>query len=101
MQRYTIQLFMILNFRHRGLKRLYEKGDRSRITPQAADTVEDVLTILDIAEQPGDMDLPGYRLHPLKGDLKGIWAVYVTRNWRITFRFEGKDVCDVNFEDYH
>jgi toxin HigB-1 len=92
---------MILNFRHRGLKRFYEKGERSRINSQAADTVEEILTLLDIAEQPGDMDLPGYRLHPLKGDLKGVWAVDVTRNWRITFRFEGKDVCDVNFEDYH
>ncbi len=92
---------MILNFKNRGLKRFYEKGDRSRINPQAADTVEEVLTLLDIAEQPGDMDLPGYRLHPLKGDLKGIWAVDVTRNWRITFRFEGKDDCDVKFEDYH
>ena len=63
--------------------------------------VEEVLILLDTAEQPGDMDLHGYRLHPLKGKLKGIWAVDVTANWRITFRFEGKDVCNVNFEDYH
>ena len=58
---------MILNFKNRGLKRFYEKGDRSRINPQAADTVEEVLTLLDIAEQPGDMDLPGYQLQPLRG----------------------------------
>lgn len=75
---------MILNFRHRGLRRFYEKGDRRRINPQAADTVEEVLSLLQVAESPGDMNVPGYRLHPLRGDRKGFWAVDITGNWRIT-----------------
>ena len=90
-----------MNFKHRGLKRFYEKGDRSRINPQAASTVEEILTFLNIAEQPGDMNVPGYRLHPMKGDRKGFWAVDVTGNWRITLCFDGTDVRDVNYEDYH
>ena len=92
---------MILNFRHRGLKRLHQKGDRSLIDPQSAGTVEEIVTLLDVARNPEDMNVPGYRLHPLKGRRKGYWAVNVTGNWRITFRFEGGDVRDVNYEDYH
>ena len=92
---------MILKFKHRGLRHLYEKGDRRRINPEAAATVEEILTLLDVAHHPGDMNVPGYRLHPLKGDRKGFWSVYVTGNWRITFRFDGRDACDVNLEDYH
>jgi len=63
--------------------------------------VDEILTVLDVAEQAGDMDVPGYRLHQLTGNRKGFWSVEVTGNWRITFRFEGNDVADVNFEDYH
>ena len=92
---------MILNFRHRGLRRFCEKGDRSRINPQAADTVEEILSLLQVAERPDDMNVPGYRLHPLRGDRKGFWAVDITANWRITFRFEAGNVRDVNLEDYH
>lgn len=92
---------MILNFKHRGLKRLYEKDDRSRIDPKAASAIEKRLTLLNIAEKPKDMNIPGFRLHPMKGNRKGDWAVDVNGNWRITFRFEGTDVCDVNYEDYH
>ena len=92
---------MIRNFRHRGLKRLYERGDRSRISPQSAETVEEILTLLDAAQSPKDMDVPGYRLHRLSGDRKGFWAVNVTGNWRVTFRFDGGDIRDVDFEDYH
>ena len=92
---------MIRSFKHRGLKRLYEEGDRRGIRPDLLDTVEDILARLDKAETPLAMSLPGYRLHPLKGDLKGFWSVTVRANWRIIFRFEEGDAFDVELIDYH
>ena len=92
---------MIRSFQHRGLKRLYERGDRAGIRPDLRDTVEDILARLDEAETPEAMNLPGYRLHPLKGDLKGFWSVTVRANWRMIFRFAGADVFDVELIDYH
>ena len=92
---------MILKFRHRGLKRLYETGDRRRISRDGAARVGGILTLLDVARDLGDMAVPGYRPHPLKGDRKEFWRIDVTGDWRITFRFERGDGCDVNFEDYH
>jgi toxin HigB-1 len=70
-------------FKHRGLKRLYERGDRSGIRPDLLHDVEDILARLDKAETPQAMNLPGYRLHSLKGDLKGFWSVTVRADWRI------------------
>jgi proteic killer suppression protein len=84
-------------FRHRGLERLYERGDRRGIRPDLRDTVEDILARLDEAETPQAMNLPGYRLHPLKGGLKGFWSVTVRANWR----FEGTDAFEVELTDYH
>ena len=92
---------MILRFRHAGLKRLFEKGDGRRVSPELMPKVERVLARLDEASVPGDMNLPGFRLHPLKGDLADHWAVSVSGNWRIVFRFEGRDVTDVDLVDYH
>ena len=92
---------MIRNFKHKGLKRLFEDDDRSRINAQDAAKVARILAVLKRAQQPEDMALPGFRLHPLKGDLKGFWAVTVRANWRIIFRFEGKDAADVDLIDYH
>ena len=92
---------MIRSFKHRGLKRLYERADRSGIRPDLRDTVEDILARLDEAETPQAMNLPGYRLHPLKGRLKDFWSVSVRANWRIIFRFEGADAYDVALSDYH
>ena len=92
---------MILRFRHRGLKRLFEKDDTRRISPELLSKVERVLARLDEATEPDDMNLPGFRLHPLKGDLTDNWAVSVSANWRIVFRFEGRNVTDVNLLDYH
>jgi proteic killer suppression protein len=92
---------MIRGFKHRGLKRLYERGDRGGIRPYLLQTVEDILARLDEAETAQAMNLPGYRLHPLKGGLKGFWSVTVRANWRIIFRFEGTDVFDVELTDYH
>ena len=92
---------MIRSFKHRGLKRLYERGDRSGIRTDLLETVERILTVLDSASSAQALNLPRYRLHPLKGGLRGFWAVTVRANWRIVFRFEGDDVFDVELIDYH
>lgn len=92
---------MIKSFNHLGLKRLYERGDRSGIRPDLVETLERILTVLDAATTPKALDLPRYRLHPLKGDLKGLWSVTVRANWRIIFRFEAGDAFDVELIDYH
>jgi toxin HigB-1 len=92
---------MIKSLRHRGLQRLYERGDRSRINPTLVDKVETALGLLDVAETPEAVNLPGYRLHPLRGDLRGFWSIRVSGNWRIIFRFDDRDVCDVDLVDYH
>lgn len=97
----TISYNMIKHFRNRGLKRLYERGDKSRINPAIVDKVEAALGLLDVAEAPNDVDLTGYMLHPLRGNLQGFWSIRVSGNWRITFRFDNGDVYDVNLEDYH
>lgn len=92
---------MIESFKHKGLKRLYEKGDASGIRPDLLGRVEDILARLDVIEAPEEMNLPAYRLHPLKGDMKGYWSVTVRANWRIIFRFIGAAVYDVELIDYH
>ena len=92
---------MIESFKHKGLKRLFERGDRSQIGADIVDKVERILTALDAAKTPHALDLPGYRLHHLKGDLKGFWSVTVRANWRIIFRFADGDAQDVNLSDYH
>jgi proteic killer suppression protein len=92
---------MIRSFKHRGLKRLYERGDPSGIRADLREKVERILTVLDVATVPQSLDLPGYRLHPLKGELKGYWSVTVRANWRVIFRFEGTDAFDVELIDYH
>ena len=92
---------MIAGFRHKGPKLLYDKGDRRRIKPEYVNKVERILARLDEAAGPADMDLPGFRLHPLKGNYAGYWAVDVSGNWRVVFRFEGVNVYDVELTDYH
>lgn len=76
------------------------RGDRSGIRPDPVDTVQEILTVLDRAATPQALNLPGYRLHPLKGDLKGFWSVTVRANWRIAFRFEEAAAFDVELIDY-
>ena len=83
------------------MKRLHERDDRSGIRPDLVDAVQEILTVLDSAESPKALNLPGYRLHPLKGNLKGMWSVTVRANWRIIFRFEGIDVHNIGLIDYH
>ncbi|MGO9265859.1 MAG: type II toxin-antitoxin system RelE/ParE family toxin [Candidatus Binataceae bacterium] len=92
---------MIRRFRHRGLRRLYQNDDRSGLKPEHADKVARVLQFLNRARGPRDMDLPGYRLHQLKGDLSGFWSVTISANWRIIFRFEAENVTDLDYIDYH
>jgi toxin HigB-1 len=92
---------MIRSFKHRGLKRLFESDDRSGIRPDLLDDVEDILGRLNQATTPQALNLPGYRLHLLKGRLRGFWSVTVRANWRIIFRFEGEDAFDVELIDYH
>ncbi len=92
---------MIKTFRHRGLKRLFQDGDSSKVRPDQLKRITDVLAHLDAALRPVDLDLPGYRLHSLKGDRKGYWSVSISGNWRIIFRFEDGDAFDVDLVDYH
>lgn len=88
-------------FKHKGLARFFSKGDYRGIPAQHAARIERLLDRLEAALKPEDMDLPGYRFHPLKGDRKGVYAVSVSGNWRLTFRFAGEDATDIDLEDYH
>jgi len=92
---------MIKTFKHNGLKKLYLKGESRRVLPDHVEKLERILDRLDASLAPQDMGLPGYRLHRLKGDLKGHWGVTVSGNWRVTFRFDGPDAYDVDYVDYH
>ena len=92
---------MIKSFRHKGLKKLYDTGSQQGVKPEHANRLRLILARLDASQSPQDMDLPGLRLHPLKGNRKETWAVSVSGNWRITFAFDGADVIDVDYEDYH
>jgi proteic killer suppression protein len=92
---------MIGTFRHKGLKHLFQKDDPSGVRADQAARIRDVLAHLDLAETPTDLDLPGYRLHALKGDLKGYWSVTISGNWRMVFRFEDRNAFDVDLVDYH
>ena len=91
---------MIRSFRHKGLRRLYEKGDHRGVSPEIVSRLRVVLADLDAADTPQDLGRPGYGLHPLKGDLKGFWSVRITGNWRVIFRFD-EEPRDVDLIDYH
>ncbi|AVO30336.1 peptidase [Stenotrophomonas maltophilia] len=92
---------MIMSFRHKGLERLYRTGSSSGIRQSHASRILMILSILDAAASPADLAMPGLRLHPLRGMLKGYWSVWVNGNWRITFRFVGSHVELLNYLDYH
>ena len=92
---------MIRSFRHKGLQRFFEKGSKSGIQAKHQKRLRIILSRLDDAMQAGDMDAPGWKLHPLRGDLKGHWAVWVDGNTRLTFAFQGKDAVLVDYQDYH
>ena len=92
---------MIISIRHKGLRRLYETDDPRGVMADHADKLRRILARLDAAREAADMDLPGYRLHSLKGNKSGYFAVSVNGNWRITFRFERDNATDIDYIDYH
>ena len=92
---------MIRSFKRKGLRKFYETGSVAGIRPTHRQKLRMRLTALDTATRIEDMDLPGFRLHPLKGDRRGLWAIDVSKNWRITFEFIDGDAYIVNYEDYH
>lgn len=92
---------MIQSFRHKGLAKFFATGSQAGIQAVHADRLRLILAALNAAVAPNDMGLPGLRLHPLKGTRSGSWSVSVSGNWRVTFRFSGKDAIDVDYEDYH
>ena len=92
---------MIKTFKHKGLQRFFESGSVAGVNPSHRQKLRMRLTALDTAKTLEDMDLPGFRLHPLKGDKQGVWAIDVSKNWRITFEFIDGNAYIVNYEDYH
>jgi proteic killer suppression protein len=92
---------VIRSIRHKGLKRLYEDDDPRGVIREHTAKLRDILARLDAAGSTADMDLPGFRLHQLKGNFKGFWAVTVRANWRIIFRLAEGDALDVDYVDYH
>lgn len=92
---------MIVSFRHKGLKLFYEKGDASKLQPQHVSKIRLILTRLDAVRTSKELNVPGYGLHQLKGDMKAFWAVKVDKNYRVIFRVENENVCDIDYIDYH
>jgi proteic killer suppression protein len=92
---------VIQSIRHKGLKRLYEDDDSRGVIREHIEKLRDILARLDAASTISDLDLPGFRLHPLKGELKGCWAITVRANWRVIFRFVAGNALDIDYVDYH
>ena len=92
---------MIQNFKHKGLKQLFESGVAKGVNSEHATRLKNILALLETAESPDDMDLPGLRLHQLKGKRKGTWSVTVSSNWRTTFKIQNGDIFDIDYGDYH
>jgi proteic killer suppression protein len=92
---------VIKSFRHKGLKRLDETGSASGVQSVHVKRLRLLLTALDTAHEIEDMNIPGFRLHPLKGKSKGRWSVWVSSNWRITFEFRDGNAFVLDYEDYH
>ena len=92
---------MIKSFEHKGLEEFFNTGSKRGIQPEHAAKLARMLDRLDASIKPSDMNLPGYRLHPLQGDKKEMWSVTVNGNWRLTFYFEGQDAYLVDYVDYH
>jgi proteic killer suppression protein len=92
---------MIRYFKHKGLEHFFISGSKKGIIPEHAEKIARILDRLDVSVTPADMNLPGYRLHELKGQNTGTWSVAVNANWRITFQFEGQDMFAVGHLDYH
>ena len=98
---YMVYLIMIQSFMHKGLERFFITGSKRGIVPDHAEKIARILDRLDASISPADMNLPGYRLHELKGQKAGTWSVTVNANLRITFKFEGHNAILVDYLDYH
>ncbi len=92
---------MIIRFRHKGLERLFASGDTRGVSAQQAKRLRRLLASLSTATSPLNMNIAGYQLHPLVGQRKGQWAVSVSGNWRLVFRFDGENATDIDLVDYH
>ncbi len=92
---------MIDSFRHRGLRRLFEDDDRSKLPPDQVARLRLILTAPDVAERIEDMNIHSFRQHALKGDLQGFWTMTVRANWRVIFRFSGRRTSDIDLVDYY
>ena len=92
---------MIRSFRHKGLQRFFETGSKAGIQASHARRLARMLSRLDAANQPRDLNVPGWNLHALTGDLAGHWSLWVSGNWRLTFAFDGEDVILLDYQDYH
>ena len=92
---------MIKSFKSKALEKLFFDDDRSKMNQDHAAKLLRILDRLDASSNPQDMNLPGYKLHELKGKQKGVWAVWISGNWRLTFQFEGNNAINVDYVDYH
>lgn len=92
---------MIQSFRHKGLRKFFESGSAAGIQPHHARRLQMLLTALDTSQTIEDMNIPGFRLHPLKGEAKGRWSVWVNGSWRLTFEFKDGHAYVLDYEDYH
>lgn len=92
---------MIIRFRHKGLEVFFKTGSTRGIQANHAKKLGQILRALDVASSPQELNLPGFGLHPLKGNLKGHWSITVSGNWRVTFVFEGQNADIVDYQDYH
>jgi len=92
---------MIKTFKNKALEKLFFEDDRKKLNPDHVSKILRILDRLDASTNPQDMNLPAYKLHELKGKMKGTWSVWVNGNWRITFEFKGNDVFNVDYLDYH
>lgn len=92
---------MIVSFRHKGLRIFFESGSTKGIRAEHAKRLGRMLSFMDRANEPADLDIPGWRLHPLKGELEEFWSLTVNGNWRVIFRFVGSDIELVDYLDYH
>lgn len=92
---------MILSIRHKGLRSLYDRNDTSKLPAENIGKLRALLSLLDAAKKPQELNLPGFDFHALKGDLQDFYSVKVRANWKLIFRFVGEDVADVDYLDYH
>jgi toxin HigB-1 len=92
---------MIGSFRSKALRRFYERGDASGLRPDWIGKVTRILDAMETAKVPDELGVPGFGFHALTGDMMGRYALTVSRNWRITFGWDGQDAIDIDLEDYH